>query len=143
MAWQMNPQVRLTSAIGLNDHVYRHWVVDAATNLSGKEISAAPAVTANTTLEYTPAWSPHLRLEAEWSRVGSYWMDDLNTQSYGGYDLVNLRASYTISEGVDVFGRVSNLFDTRWSTTSTVSNGQAQFSPGLPRTAYIGLMMRF
>ncbi|MGE3474186.1 MAG: TonB-dependent receptor [Rhodospirillaceae bacterium] len=143
VAWRMTPQVRLTSAIGFNDHVYRHWVVDAATDLSGKEISAAPAVTANTTLEYTPAWSPHLRLEAEWSRVGSYWMDDLNTQSYGGYDLVNLRASYTISEGVDVFGRVSNLLDTRWSTASTVSNGVAQFSPGLPRTAYIGLMMRF
>ncbi len=143
VAWQAGSQLRVISVIGLSDHVYRHWIVDAATDLSGREISAAPAITVNTTLEYTPAWLAGLRLEAEWARVGSYWMDDLNTQSYGGYDLANLRASYMISAGVEIFGRVSNLFDTRWSTASSVSNGQAQFAPGLPRTAYIGLTTRF
>lgn len=143
LAWQMTPELRLASAVSFSENVYTQWITSGTVDLSGKEISAAPGTTANTTLAYTPAWAPGFRVEAEWVRLGAYWMDDANSQEYGGHDLANLRVAYKVSDGFEVFGRVSNVFDTRWSTSSSVSNGQAQFAPGLPLTLYGGITVGF
>jgi outer membrane receptor protein involved in Fe transport len=70
-------------------------------------------------------------------------MDDANTQKYGGHDLANLRATYAVLEGLEIFGRVMNVFDSRWATAAQVSNGQPQFAPGLPLTFYAGISKRF
>jgi len=141
--WQMTPELKLSTAMSFSENIYSAWITSGTVDLSGREISAAPGTTANTTLEYRPAWARGLRVEAEWVHLGSYWMDDANTRKYGGHDLANLRASYALSESTEVFGRVSNIFDTRWSTSSSVSNGQAQFAPGLPLTLYAGLTVGF
>ena len=141
--WQMTPEVKLSSALSVSENLYTAWITSGTVDLSGREMSAAPGTTANTTVEYRPAWVKGLRLEAEWVRLGSYWMDDANTQKYGGHDLANLRASYAISDGLTVFGRISNIFDTRWSTSSSLSNGAPQFAPGLPLTLYGGLTIGF
>ncbi len=143
VAWQMTSEIRLNTAVSFSENLYRTWITSGTVNLSGKKMSAAPGTTANTTLEYRPRWLDGLRLEAEWVRLGSYWMDDANTQKYGGHDLANMRVSYKVSEGIEFFGRVSNIFDTRWSTSSSVSNGQAQFAPGLPLTLFGGLTVGF
>lgn len=142
-AWQMTPELRFASAVSFSDNKYSRWITSGAADLSGNEISAAPGTTANTTLEYRPHWAPGFRLEAEWIHLGAYWMDDANTQEYGGHDLANLRAAYKMSDGLEVFARVSNLFDTHWATSSSVSNGQPQFAPGLPLTVYGGLTIGF
>lgn len=141
--WQMTPEARFSSALSFSENTYREWITSGTVNLSGKKMSAAPGTAANTTLEYRPDWLRGLRVEAEWVHLGSYWMNDANTQEYGGHDLANLRASYAVTDDVEVFGRVSNIFDTRWSTSSSISNGAAQFAPGLPLTLYGGLTVGF
>ena len=140
--WLVHPGVRLDIAASYAEHEYLEWVTGSGV-LSGNDISDAPAFTMNTTLAYTPTWLPALSLEAEWQHLGSYWMDDANTRKYGGHDLVNLRASYLVSEGLEVFGRLTNLFDSRWATTASVANGQPQFAPGMPLSLYAGLSLRF
>ena len=49
---------------------------------SGKEIEAAPRVLANTRLTWEPM--PRAMAQLEWVRIGSYWLDPANTQTYRG-----------------------------------------------------------
>lgn len=81
--------------------------------------------------------------------------------STGGYAIVNLRASYRISRHVEVYGRVSNLFNRRYETYGQLAedvfpNGQllrphvdpqdaatARFvAPGAPRGVWVGVVFR-
>ncbi|MGE4064536.1 MAG: TonB-dependent receptor [Rhodospirillaceae bacterium] len=143
LAWQVTDELRLSSAASLSDNAYTQWITSGAVDLSGRKMSAAPRTSATSTLEYAPAWAEGLRAELEWVHLGRYWMDDANTQQYGGHELFNLRASYRISDSIEVFGRVSNLLDRRWSTSSSISNGQPQYAPGLPLTVYGGVTIGF
>lgn len=141
--WLIVPGLQLDVAASYADHEYLEWVTSSAVVLSGNEISAAPRETANATLKYTAAWLSGLKLEAEWLHLGSYWLDDANTQKYGGHDLINLRAAYAVTNSVEVFGRVTNLFDATWSTSSSISGGVPQFAPGMPLSVYGGVTLKF
>jgi len=143
VAWQMTEELRFATAASLSDNLYARWITSGAVTLSRRKMSAAPRTSATTTLEYAPAWADGLRMEVEWVHLGRYWMDDANTQEYGGHDLTNVRASYAITESLTIFGRVSNVFDRRWSTSSSISNGQPQYAPGLPLTLYGGITIGF
>ena len=46
------------------------------------------------TLEYQIKPIPELLLSAEGVYVGSYWINDANTQKYDGHTVLNLRANY-------------------------------------------------
>lgn len=143
LGWLIVPGLRLDVASSYARHEYREWVTSAAVDLSGKEMTSAPRRTANVTLGYVPLWLPALNLEAEWQHMGSYWMDPANTQKYEGYELVNLRAAYSLSESAELFARVSNLTNERWATTASISGGQAQYAPGMPRSLFAGVTVRF
>jgi len=81
--------------------------------------------------------------------------------STAGYAIVNLRASYRISKHVEVYGRVSNLFNRRFETYGQIAgdvfpNGNllrphvdpqdaasARFvAPGAPRGGWVGVVFR-
>ncbi len=55
--------------------------------------------------------------------------------SLDGYELASVRASYPVSEQIEVFGRVENLFDTQYETVS----GFGTYG----RNAHIGVRARF
>jgi outer membrane receptor protein involved in Fe transport len=48
-----------------------------------------------------------------------------------------------VSAGVAVFARVYNLTDVRWADSASVSSNTAVYSPGLPRTVYAGVDVRW
>lgn len=141
--WLIMPGLRMDLASSYAKHNYVEWVTSSSVDLSGNEINAAPRRTANLTLAYVPQWLPALNLEAEWQYMGSYWMDPANTRKYQGYDLLNLRASYSLTESAEVFVRMSNLTDERWATSASISGGQAQYAPGMPRSLYAGVSVKF
>jgi outer membrane receptor protein involved in Fe transport len=146
LGWQFLSEWRLDAAGSYARHEYKRWVTlvsGATVDYSGNEISMAPRTIGDVTLRYTPRGLAGLAIEAEWIHLGWYWMDDANTQKYGGHDLANLRATYAVLEGLEIFGRVMNVFDSRWATAAQVSNGQPQFAPGLPLTFYAGISKRF
>lgn len=141
--WIVVPGLRLDLAAGYAKHEYKDWMTSTSVDLSGNEMNSAPRQTANAILNYIPLSLPALSMEAEWQYMGSYWMDPANTQKYDGHDLVNLRASYTINNDFEVFARVTNLLDTRWATTASISGGEGQYAPGMPRSLFGGITMRF
>jgi outer membrane receptor protein involved in Fe transport len=70
-----------------------------------------------------------------------------------GFVIVDLRASYDVSAAVSVFAKVSNLFDTRYSTFSVLGDARTVLGPaydnprfngpGAPRAAWLGLALRY
>ena len=92
----------------------------------------------NARLTWTP--SDAFRAQLEWTRIGSYWLDDSNTVKYGGHDLFNLRGNLALTSAVSLFGSVNNLTDRRYTDSAQLSTGSTPaYSPGLPRTVIAGI----
>ena len=81
--------------------------------------------------------------EFEWRHVGSYFTDPGNTQSYDGHDIFVLRSRYALTNYITLFGRVDNLFDTRFADRADFAFGNERFFPGRPRTLFFGLSSTF
>ncbi len=127
---------RVDTAASYAKHTYDDWVTNTGI-FTGKEIEAAPRVMANTRL----SWSPrqHARVQLEWVRLGSYWLDAANTQKYSGHDLFNLRVNWPITREIAINGSLYNVTDKRYADSAQLSNNQPVLSPGLPRTLYVGV----
>lgn len=128
--------LRLDVAFSYAKHKYEEWVTNAGV-FSGKEIEAAPRVLSTTRLTWQPI--PRAQAQLEWVRLGHYWLDAANTQTYSGHDLFNVRASWPLTKDVSAFGSVYNLTDKRYADSAQLSSNQPVLSPGLPRTFYAGL----
>jgi iron complex outermembrane receptor protein len=143
--------LKLETSLSYAKHEYKEWVVNPTTSYSGNEIPFAPRFLGNTRLTWTPLEAFHAQLE--WVRIGSYFLQDSNAGStvgvdkgvskYDGYDLFNFRANYTVTKNVSVFTRVMNIADKRYADSASVASSTAVYSPGLPRTFYGGLEVKF
>lgn len=141
--WAFAPGWRLDGALSYAVHRYIDWVT-ATADFSGKEIESAPRLLGSMRL----GWQPVERglVEIEWTKVGSYWLEASNSATFGRYDghgLWNLRAAWPLTSRVALFGRVMNLADTRWADSASVSSSTAVYSPGLPRSAFVGVDVRW
>jgi outer membrane receptor protein involved in Fe transport len=137
-------EVELSSSFSYAIHRYKEYRVSSATDYSGKEISAAPRAIVNTRLNYKPSFLKGGSTELEWIRLGRYWMDDANTEQYGGHDLFNLRASYNISKGWELYAKAINMFDRLYAERASKSgSSDAQFAPGSPRIFFAGLTYKW
>jgi outer membrane receptor protein involved in Fe transport len=128
--------LRLDIAFSYAKHTYEQWI-SAQGDFSGKEIEFAPRVISNTRLTWLP--TPGARIQFEWVRIGSYWLDAANTGKYPGHDLYNVRGNYQITKGVSLFGSIANIFDKRYADSASISSATPVYSPGLPRTLYAGV----
>ncbi len=132
----MAASFRIDTALSYAKHTYEDWVTSAG-NFTGKEIESAPRVMTNTRVTWQP--QKNARVQLEWVKLGSYWLDAANTQKYGGHDLFNLRVNWPLSRDVAINGNLYNVTDRRNADSAQLSNNQPVLSPGLPRTLYVGL----
>ncbi|MBV9774363.1 MAG: TonB-dependent receptor, partial [Gemmatimonadetes bacterium] len=123
---------------------YLEWTPSTTESYDGKRIESAPRVLANTRLSWTPRFAPDARVGAEWVRVGSYFLDPANTHTYPGHDLFNLRLNVPVTRTVELDGRITNLFDTRYADSATYDRflGE-QFMPGAPRSLNLAVQYRW
>ena len=129
--------LRLDLALSYARHEFVDWVT-AQGDFGGKEQQSAPRLMSNARLTWTP--SDAFRAQLEWTRIGSYWLDDSNTVKYGGHDLFNLRGNLALTSAVSLFGSVNNLTDRRYTDSAQLSTGSTPaYSPGLPRTVIAGI----
>jgi len=143
VGWAFTPAWRIDSAFSYAVHRYADWVTSTA-DYSGNEMEAAPRVMTNNRLTWMPASNRFVQLE--WVRIGSYWLEASNSATYGkyaGYDLFNLRAAWSLGPKLGVFARLDNLTDKRWADSASVSSNTSVYSPGLPRTLYAGLEVKW
>ncbi|VIO74996.1 Vitamin B12 transporter BtuB [Bradyrhizobium ivorense] len=129
----------------------------------GDHIPGIPAHRFKAGVEYqaSDAW----KIGADVNVVGSQWLigDDTNqSPKVPAYAVLNLHTSYKITENVEVFGLINNVFNQHYylggaffepggfaSTTRGVTNLMAQltdprtFVPGMPLAAYAGIRAKF
>ncbi len=130
---------RLDAALSYAKHTYEEWLIPGTPSVdySGKEMETAPRLIGN--LRATWAAAEGRRVQLEWVKLGSYWMDQANTRKYDGHDLLNLRVNWALSKRWALYGSVQNLLDKRYAESASVSSGTDVFAPGLPRTLYAGV----
>lgn len=107
---------------------------------SGDRVDTAPEWLWNARALWEPVTGA--RLEAEWLYVGEYFADAANEAVYAGHDLVNLRGGWEVRGGVEVFGSVRNVFDTRYAERADFAFGSFRYFPGEPRTFSVGVRVR-
>jgi iron complex outermembrane receptor protein len=152
--------LKLETALSYSRHEYKRWISrnqngSVAYDYSGNEMASAPRFIGNTRLTWTP--TDKASAQFEWVRIGSYFLQDSNlgttigpdrgVTKYHGHDLFNFRASYEICRHATVFGRVMNIADKRYADSASVqpsgSNSTAVYAPGLPRTFYVGVELKW
>lgn len=141
----------LETALSYAKHEYKEW--RSTTDFSGKEMAAAPRFLGNTRLTWKPLET--LSTQLEWVRMGSYFLQDSNAGTtsaadprrgvakYDGHHLLNIRVSYDVCRSASVFARVLNIADRRYADSASVASDTAVYSPGLPRSFYAGLELKW
>ena len=125
-------------------HTYERWDITGGDTISfsGNEMDVAPRHFGSARVRYTPAFLGGGDLAAEISRMGWYFTDPANQHYYAGHVLLNLRGSVVLFHSTTVFARLMNATNRRYAERATFNptptRGE-EFSPGLPRTLYLGV----
>ena len=137
-------RVELGVSYSYAKHEYDDWRVSPTVDYSGKEIAIAPRQNLNVRLDYSPAILKGGVAEVEWVHLGSYWLDDANTEKYDGHDLINLRTSYNLTPGWELYLKAANLLDRKYAErVSKSSSGEALYTPGSPQSFFAGVVYRW
>lgn len=120
----------------------RHFYDDDA-KYGDNEMQQAPNNMANARLVYTPTYVKGLRVMAEYQYIGSWYLDDTESEKYGGYEIGNLKADYTYDEHIRIFAKVNNITDKRYAVSAKFAYGRHDYTPGDPRQFYAGLEYRW
>jgi len=146
---KINSSIVLNVAASYAIHTYEDWKPNTTTDYSGNEMESAPRTITNTSLSYRPVSFTKLKIAAEWVHLGSYWMDQANTEKYDGHDLLNLRARYEINKKSTAYMRIMNLTDETYATAASYSPAafgnpeKFEYAPGMPLTLYLGYTQKF
>lgn len=89
--------------------------IDAENELTGKDLPRRPRHSVNLSADYD--WAFGLKTGFSVTHVGSSFDNASNTRKLEGYVLVDLRAVYPVTDRVELFARVENLFDEQYETT--------------------------
>ena len=99
----------------------------------GNELARRPASSVYVNASYQTGFG--LRLGADLQMVGDSFDDLANDRRIDGYALAGVRANLPVTDGIEIFGRIDNLFDVNYETATDFG------SPG--RSAYFGARARF
>ena len=141
LTWRPSEEWTLRVSASNSDHKF---IVQYENNkdYSGNQMAAAPPFIANSELTWRPSFLKGWRISAEWQHLGSYWMDDANTQRYGGFDILNLRTGYRWHEW-EVWINALNAGNTYYAALATRSTYGHSYNLGDPREVTIGLSYHF
>lgn len=103
--------------------------VDAENRDTGRALARRPRSSLSALLDYR--WPFGLATGATLTMVGDRFDDAAGTRRLDGYALVDLRASLPLGRGIELYGRVENLFDADYVVVSDYG------TPG--RAAYAGV----
>ena len=131
-------RVKVSGSIA--QHEYEEFQPSPVLNYSANTMPSSPKSFG--TIEYQIKPIPELLLSAEGVYVGSYWINDANTEKYNGHTLLNLRANYR-NNGYEVFGQILNATDVHYAESTSFSNNQVSYTPAAPRTYLLGLRYHF
>ncbi|WP_319381529.1 TonB-dependent receptor [Thiomicrorhabdus sp.] len=134
--------VELSALIGLFDSEILK--SDTAANV-GKSVTNVPKHVATFKASYAPPVG--LGGSVTWRSIGEYYLTGDNSQTYGGFNVVDLTAFYNIkgSESIGnmkLYARVNNVFDEVYSEAAWYG-ATTNYAPAAPRNLGVGVTMKF
>ncbi|MGB5887330.1 MAG: TonB-dependent receptor [Acinetobacter venetianus] len=121
-------------------HEYKEFQPSSVLDYSGNTMPSAPKTFGTVGYQIKP--TPELLLSAEGVYVGSYWINDANTEKYDGHTILNLRANYR-KAAYEIYGLILNATDVHYAESTSFSNNQVSYTPAAPRTYLVGLSYHF
>lgn len=107
-------------------------LVDTEDRATGTELARRPRHVATLFADYEAPFG--LRLGADLRIAGRSFDDAGNTVRLDGYEVIDVRAAFEIVDGVELFGRVENVFDADYRTAAGYAS--------TPRGAFVGVRGR-
>jgi vitamin B12 transporter len=98
----------------------------------GRSLARRPSETTNAQLSY--AWPVGLTTAVAVQHAGRSYENASNSTILDSYTVVDLRAAYAISDSLEVFGRVQNVFDEDYETVSRYGTLGRTFFGGLRKS---------
>lgn len=105
--------------------------IDAENELTGQDLPRRPRHSVNTSVDYD--WAFGLKTGFTITHVGSSFDNASNSRKLQGYVLVDLRAAYPVTDKVELFARIENLFDEQYETAYRYGTAR--------RAAYTGVRL--
>lgn len=133
-----NQRLKLSGSFA--KHEYEDFKPSSVADYSGNTMPSSPKSFG--TIEYQIKPTPELLLSAEGVYVGSYWINEANTEKYDGHTVLNLRANYR-QNAYEIYGQILNVADAHYAESTSFSNNQASYTPAAPRTYLLGLRYHF
>jgi len=99
----------------------------------GRQLVRRPQHSMTALIDYR--WGFGLETGVTLTHVGANFDNANNSRKVEGYVLADLRASFPLTDRIDIYGRVENLFDERYETVFRYG------SPG--RAGYAGVRLRY
>lgn len=131
-------------------HQFIEYQVSPTLNYNGLDMPAAPnTITAE--IGFKPVQEARIAFEVV--QQGSYWMNNLNTVSYSGHTLLNVRGNYKINKAWEAWLQGRNLTNQLYAESATSSYNDPtkvysaalndQFTVGAPLSVMLGLTYTF
>lgn len=105
----------------------------------GKEMDSAPRWLGSAEIRYQPL--DRVDLGLQWVHVGSYFLDPANLHTYGGHDLLNMRAGLQISANLSLTLRLNNLANRRIADRADYGGGDYRYLPGRGREWFLEMRL--
>jgi iron complex outermembrane receptor protein len=113
---------------------------DILKNVNGKEMPQAPNFIANSEVSYKYKGA---RIAVEWQKIGPWFENQVNTKTYEGVSVFNVRLGYNY-KAYQFFTNILNVGDALYATTATRGNNatdKATYTPAAPRTLVAGVQI--
>ena len=137
-------RLQVDASLSYAKHTFEDWSPRTGVDYSDNEMKKAPRFIGFLSIQYKPITLKGGVVELNWEKLGSYWEDDENTHKYKGHDLLNLLVNYPVSRKLELYAKLNNITDERYSTSASYSRFRGEeLTPGLPRTFYAGLNYKF
>jgi outer membrane receptor protein involved in Fe transport len=143
-AWQASDALTVSGALSWSDQTYAFdRIVGRAgeTIQDGNRIDTAPQWLADVRIDWQV--SDRLALGLGTDHVGEYFTDAENLNTYDGHTVFDARARFDLTEQLEVFLIVRNLFDERYATRADFAFGSDRYFPGEPLNATLGVRRQF
>lgn len=124
-----------------NKHQFIEFV-EKGTSYNGNDMNGAPKWIHNAEIWWRPTFINGLRLGIEWQKIGSYYMDPVNTVKYEGYNVFHIRAGYKW-KAMELWVNMMNAADKYYAYTSSKSNSGYSYTPAEPRHFNMGISYDF
>lgn len=105
--------------------------IDSKNLATGLQLARRPRHSVNASIDYR--WPFKLQTGASITHVGDSFDNASNSRRLDGYVVADLRASYPISEHIELYGRIENLFNEQYETAYRYGSQ--------PRAAYAGVRL--